>query len=424
MKNKAYTLFLTIFLFGFLLEAASAGNMTREKANALFRQKKWAQAQDAYTELFCLFPEDMNIARCLAKAAKENRDYSRAMIFFEQLTARFPSDGKLWKDLADVYAALGNEPAAEHAMGRVKALQKKNKVADKSDLLHVRSWVGAGVFHDDNVFFQPSKKSIQVGDRTFDLSDEKYRAKDSWGGYAWGALAINRQFESRPAWSFVADASGQFRYYFAESDATTTFARLASGLRYAVPDHWATVRGKLGQYTEDFNNDLVQFGVEADMSHRISPIICFWTKGNIVKRKYQDAGNHDAVYGGIGQYLRLFWKKNEFMIGGRFMDNHADSSKYSYDGWQTSAMLNWSFSDNMELLLRASFEKKDYDKPSFQWIYFSRNDEKTCFSARFRYLFTETMSLEMKYSYLFNDSNVDIYDYTRNLVSMGMNWEF
>ncbi len=424
MKNKTCAFFLTMFLFGALFEISFASDMTKAKAAALLNQQNWAQAQSAYTSLFILFPEDMNIVRGLAKAAKGNRDYSRAMIFFEQLTVHFPSDAKVWQDLADVYTALGNSPAAEYAMNRASALQKKNRAAKKRSLLTVHSWLGAGVFHDDNVFFQPSKKSIRVGNRTFDLRDEKYRAKKSSGGYVRAALRMDRRFQPQGSWSVVADAGGRFRYYFNEPDAVTTSACIAAGLRYAVPGHQITVQGRLEQYTEDFHNEFVQFGGEALMSNRISPEVYLQTRGALLKREYQDASSHDAAYGWIGEYLRFFWKKNEFMFGGRLIDNDARKNRYSYNGWQASAMTSWAFTDNIKLQVTASFENRNYDKPFFQWFAFDRKDEKVRLTARFHYYFTETLRLEMGYSYLHSNSNTDIFDYAQNIFSTGINWEF
>ena len=116
---------------------SATSGMTKTKAAALLNQQKWTQAQSAYTSLFVLFPEDMDIVRGLAKAAKGNQDYSRAMVFFEQLAVHFPSDITVWQDLADVYTALGNTPAANWA----RALQKKSRAAKKSSLLTVHSWL-------------------------------------------------------------------------------------------------------------------------------------------------------------------------------------------------------------------------------------------------------------------------------------------
>ncbi len=452
MKNKTCTFFLTMFLLGALFEPVSASDMsvwqkyasskriettpssgtsisapsgmTREKATTLLKQQKWAQAQSAYTDLFILFPEDMSIIRGLAKAAKGNRDYSRAMIFFEQLTVHFPSDVKVWQDLADVYTALGNSPAARYAMNRADALREKSGTAKKSSLFTVRSWLGAGAFYDDNVFFQPAKKSIRVGNRTFDLRDKKHRAKKSSGGYARAALSMDRQLQPKGPWSVVAEASGRFRYYFNEPDAVTTSARVAAGLRYASPDHQVTVRGKLEQYTEDFKNEFVQFGGEAVLSNRISSSIYLQTRGSLAKREYQDISSHDATYGWIGEYARFFWKDNELMIGGRLIDNNASEKRYSYTGWQISAMTSWAFTENINLRLTASFENRNYDKPSFQWLAFDRKDEKTRLTARLRYSFTEALSLEIGYSYLHSNSNTDIFDYAQNVFNMGISWEF
>ena len=94
MKNKTCNFLLTMFLFGLLVEAAFASDMsvwrkyalskkiettslsdtsisatsgmTKTKAAALFNQQKWTQAQSAYTSLFVLFPKDMDIVRGLS----------------------------------------------------------------------------------------------------------------------------------------------------------------------------------------------------------------------------------------------------------------------------------------------------------------------------------------------------------------------
>ena len=102
------------------------------------------------------------------------------------------------------------------------------------------------------------------------------------------------------------------------------------------------------------------------------------------------------------------------MIGGSLIDNKARENKYTYTGWQTSAMTSWAFTDNIQLQLTPSFENRNYDRPAFQWISFKRKDEKTRLNARLCYFFTPTLNLETGYSYLRSNSNTDIFDYTQN----------
>ena len=274
-------------------------------------QKVQKDEQFSYSELLELFPADTNILRGLAKVAKNKKDHSRAMIFLEQLTVHFPLEKELWLDWAEEYTALGNTEAAKKALE--KAEEQDSKIKKIFALTDIDLQVGVGVFHDDNLFFQPPQKIITIHDVTrperkliYDLRDEQYRAKFSWGKYANGAIKINQRFTQQGAWSVVADLGYGIKRYNKFKPESTTSLRLAAGLRHTGDNHDIVAQGVREQYEEDFQKKLVQSGVELTLFHQLFSNLWHTTKGVLIKRENQEPKNKekDATIIQLEEYER------------------------------------------------------------------------------------------------------------------------
>lgn len=401
-------------------------------------QKVQNDEQFSYSELLGLFPADTSILRELAKIAKKKNDHSRAMIFLEQLTVHFPLEEKLWLDLAEEYTALGNTVAAEKALEKAK--KQVGKIKKIFALTDIDLQLGVGIFHDDNLFFQPPQKVIRFTPfEAYDLRDKKYRAKFSWGQYASGVLKINQRFTPQGAWSVVADLGYGMKSYNKFKPESTASLRLAAGVRHVGDSHDIVAQGVREQYEEDFQKKLVQSGIELTLFRQLFPNLWHTTKGTFIKRKNEDSRNKDkdATVVQLGESLHLFWRQNEFMFGGSLISNKARKAKlennvlfqkdiYSYNAWQASIMADFFIIDSLKLHIMADYETRYYDTTPDRYIRYMlyREDKRTSAGIGLRYFFFNNLCLESEYTHFRNRSNIGTFDYDKNIFSSGLAWRF
>ncbi len=406
--------------------------------NIFANQKLQNNEQFSYSELLGLFPADTSILRGLAKVAKKRNDHSRTMIFLEQLTVYFPLEKELWKDLAEAYTALGNTEAAKKALERAENQDGFAKKIFALTDLYLQA--EAGVFHDDNLYFQPPQKIIRLHPRvTYDLRDEKYKAKLSWGKYAGGTVKINQRFTPQGAWSIVADLGYRIKSYNKFNPKSTTSLHLAGGLRHTGDSHDITLQGVREQYEEDFQKKLVQSGMELTLFHQLVPNLWHATKGAFIKRKNQNSqsSDKDATIIRLEESLHLFWRQNEFMLGGSLITNKAKKKKlqdnvlyrtdiYSYNAWQSSVMADFSIIDSLKLRLMADYETRYYNTTPEKYLRFIlyREDKRTSIGINLRYFFFNNFYLESEYTHFRNRSNIETFDYDKNVFSSGLRWQF
>jgi tetratricopeptide (TPR) repeat protein len=402
-----------------------ASSITEHEAKTLFKQQRWPEAYAAYMSLLRKFPDNGEIQLGLARSAVSAGQHTRALIFYEQLVQRYPENTTLWQELAKVYTALGNHESAGAALN--KKLKPGGLIplsTEKQDLLKVNGRISTGIIHDSNISLAPSDYLIPIGNTNLVLDNENM-ARESWGAYVLAAIHLNRRIHAASPWWLIADFGAYQKWYFDEN-AAMTWGRAAAGLHYALNDISWMLRIKGEQSLFDYDGMATSLGAEGNFSYRFLPKTYLITKAEYGLRDYPDSSDHSDTYGWIGEYLRMLFSndKCELILGGRWIANTADNSKYSAQGWETSGQLRFLLPFDSDIGLLAAFETKSYDEPAFIWVFNSRKDRKIRLGINLTHHLTDCFSINLNFQRLENDSNTELYDYDQNIISTGVTWTF
>ncbi len=427
--TRLYKTFLQSVLVGLLLLATAcsvfASSVTEHDAKTLFEQQRWSEAYAAYMTLLREFPDNGEIQLGLARSAASAGQQTRALIIYEQLVQRYPENMTLWQELAKVYTALGNHESATAALN--KTLKPGNLIplsTQKQDLLKVHGRISTGMVYDSNTSLAPSDHLIPIGNTNLILNSDSM-AQESWGAYVLAGIGLNRRVHATSPWWLIADVGAYQKWYFDE-DTAMTWGRVAGGVYYAVRDISWALRIKGEQSLFDYENIATSIGTEGNFSYQLFPNTYLITKAEYGLRNYPDSPDYSDTYGWVGEYIQMFFSNNkhEILVGGRWMANSADMSKYSADGWEISGRIQFSLPLDSEISFIAAFETKTYDEPAFSQLFYSRKDEKIRMGVNLTHRLTDSFNVNLSYQRLENDSNTGLYDYDQNVISTGVTWNF
>ncbi len=117
-----------------------------------------------------------------------------------------------------------------------------------------------------------------------------------------------------------------------------------------------------------------------------------------------------------GTYLSYSTARFGSEIGGYWKGVDADKSFWEYDGFGVYGQVSFS-SGGFTLLLGAEYETNDYGN-EFPGLGVKREDRRQRYSGEVRYAVSRNLSVIGGYSYTYNDSNIELFEYERNIASL------
>lgn len=172
-------------------------------------------------------------------------------------------------------------------------------------------------------------------------------------------------------------------------------------------------------------------------SLRAGPLVRVALKGNQLLEVFAGFTNNqlfqpplapeeDRDSTGYGTYLSWIWlfKENSF-LNLRFQSFYQDTEGQNWDNTMNGFSANFAIPlrDKIKLQLSGQYNKQDFlhYHTAFDVI---REDELFNFSGGFTWNCIKGTTLVAQYSRVEADSNIGIYDYTRNLYSLGLEYRF
>ncbi len=395
----------------------------KKEAQALLDANQGPDAYAAYMELWRQAPSDDEVLLGLARSATLAGRHDRALPAYEILTRRYPDNAGLHRELAGIYRYFGNEDAARLEEEAANGISPKAAAPDPDGLLVTHGRVGMGVQYDSNITLGPDKRDVPVEEYVIRINADE-DAKDAMGAYAEGRLDLHRRIAADSPWVLVADLAGSQTLNFGETDAIT-WGRLAAGFGYDTADWGAEIRAKGEEVRSDANELVSTAGLEGLLVYNLTPDLQLVTRGELTARDYT-CGGRVGSRKWVGQYVRFRFGEDDHSleVGGRVIANHATTSRYNSKAWETSARLRLTLPLDSEADLFAIFNQEDFPEPALAAIDKERKDDKLYTGIGLSHHLTETFSLEAGYRYTLYNSNTDIYDYDRHVISTGVAWSF
>lgn len=296
----------------------------------------------------------------------------------------------------------------------------------------------AGVMYDSNVNVGLARDIIEIGGLPARVLPEGQET-DDWAAVINTGIAHtfnpNKRFEwGEDTGSFVwqSELNGYYRAYFDETDFNLGILTARTGPAWVVPDRWrAYVAVQADQIWLD-NDDLALFlGLNPGVAWQIGERWELAVDGVVTQRTYSDnaeAGREGTFKAGnltVGRYFRE--RRLLVQAGTGYSDFDADDNRYSYSGPELFLGLNTEAWTNGAVFARVGYRWYDFegDEPGFSE---TRDDEELRTVLGFQHDYREgwlnNWSLIGSWTYTDNQSDIVLYEYDRNQVSLGLSRRF
>ena len=440
--KKLVLSFVVMLFLGASASAAPLGSglagvieQAKAEAKTLINQKKWLEAYDLYSRLLREEPDDDEINLGLAKAASLANRPNQAVMAYERLLEKYPTNGSLHREVAHVYAMLGaNDLAAQHlALGDMKQGDAQTALTQWTETYErkqIHGRVRTGILFDSNANLGPTSNMLTLGDWN-NIRLDHAKGISTMAAYLGAQLDAGYRLDQVSPWWIVGDAQfygrGNSNDDLDEINSQhSEWGRGAIGVRHLGNKHMLDMRAKAEIFDYGFDQNVAALGPEAVFVYAPYPQVHFISRAGIDKRIYQRDSMHNGWYPYAGEYVRLFFgeAQHSFMLGGRYVGGTANESDYSFDGVEGMASFTFKLPRKIELSPFASYTHEWYNGPATALEPDKREDYRWRAGLGLTIPINNSWSVESSYQYTCNHSNSDLYKYKQNLVSLGLAWSF
>jgi Tfp pilus assembly protein PilF len=143
---------------------------------------------------------------------------------------------------------------------------------------------------------------------------------------------------------------------------------------------------------------------------------------------FQDAlaPEEDRDAHGYSSYISWVWLfKKEYFLNLRFQASSQDTDGQNWDNGTLGFSLNYAMPLHKKLKLQVSGQINDQEFKHVHTVFgIKREDKMFSFSGGFSWYMLKNATIVAQYTRMRTDSNIGIYDYTRNLYTLGIEYRF
>ena len=140
---------------------------------------------------------------------------------------------------------------------------------------------------------------------------------------------------------------------------------------------------------------------------------------------FHHTANRDGINNlvGITQYLFLFNNRGFFRVGYFYDNDSTNGSNWDYDGYKVLAGLRFPFLCKTIIDTDLQYYQQEYDNNDFFFNHSRRDEEYTYNFSIYRNVY-KYLDATFRYTRIDNGSNIDFYDYDRNIYSLTFSVRF
>ncbi len=429
-------LFFTHTLFSHMAIAQTSPAQDKNHAATLLKQGDYAQAYALYAKLLRQLPHDDIVNLGFARSALHLRKPGQAVMAYERLLEKHPTQALLLKELA---AALSMQNDTQRA---ALELAKDTSMSHESKLDLMEAWqkeqsrtqvsgkVRFGMIYDSNVNSGPVSNDLTFDKRSITLSDGK--AQDTLAAYVGASLYVSHQVSDASPWRLVGNVNTFLRYNANEKLydmhlSSSEWVSGAVGVRYVGTQSLFEIKARAQMFDYAFEQSVFALGAESSFVYAVSPHIHLITSASVNNRSYTENDLNNGWYISMGQYVRynIDTKGNNIILGGRYIGGFAQEKDYTYNGFEASLRLNFVLPyHDIKLSPFFSYSGEYYDGTATKYDTSFRQDYRIKTGLAVTVPLTKAWNLELSYQYNNNMSNSPLYDYDQHITNVGVSWEF
>jgi hypothetical protein len=295
-----------------------------------------------------------------------------------------------------------------------------------------------GYMYDSNVNFGVARDVIDVGGIFFNVDNLGQEQSDSALIIDGGVIHTYNpgiRFEAGERTGFFvwqSQANGYYRNYFDEDDFNIGVATLRTGPNWFVPGRWTAGIALQADGIWLGDDYLATYGsLNPAVTWTLKEVYALTVEGIVTYRDYDqniDSGR-EGWHEWAGVSLSRYFVDSQLTLEGGVGYNwfNADANFLGYDGADIFVGVTKAAWKNGSVFARGGYRKFDFDD-SEPFFNVSRDDDEWRGSVGFWHNITTGFMtdwvIQGNYAYTNNDSDLDLFDYDRNQVELGLSRAF
>ena len=444
---KSLALCLMLASYGQTALAESVPEQYQQQLSAARDQLHSGQGQAAYKALLPLegtlagYPSFDLMFGQAALAAHED---TRALMAFERCLAVSPKMGDCRLGMAQAHMRLGEVQNAKEELAYIKQSAPPEAVAkiveqylgelssDHRRRSKLNVWGELALGYDDNINVAPSSSRIILPGNSL-FPGFSYTSSTDESMFADARLGVSYSAPVSEKWDLLTGGrlQGTFNFDAANNsyfdDITQASAHIGTQGSYGKQRFGIMAQLQNYRLSGDNYRDLI--GLTGQYSYMLAPDTQVSSFLQYSRLDYEAANmDTDTVTAG-GSLARSLMQNRLVVHGGLYLglEDKVESAgpkslNNDYFGVRTGA--TWFWSQQLQTGINLMAEQRKYDKGDFLFPSLERKDELIQASLNATYQLTSKLSLNSEYSFVNNDSNMPIREYDRQVVRLGVHYDF
>lgn len=404
-----------------------------ERAKAALKAGDRESAWPLLMRLVRETPEDATVNVVLGQVAFETKRWTQAIMAYERLSMRYPSDVRWRIALARVYDAMGETASAQRELDAARRIEPSISDAvltnrrSVSSRFSVHGRFTGGFGWDSNVNAGPVETAFHLGSWHVRLNGAD--PQDSWGGFVSGRVEAGWRIDENSPWHIMGDLNFHKRLNFEgdlRSGREVGWGRAAAGVRRVAPTTLLDVRVKGELSDQSFCNGMNAYGVEGSFIWAVDPAVHLISSASLDRQSYEYGSGRDGNYWWAAQYVRFILgaDRHELTFGLRWLDGEANEKRHAWEGWEASASARIKLPYDVELRPFIAYRDTEWSGPATALEAYDRKDEQWRWGVSATYDWTENVQLEAGWQSIRNDSASPFCAYDRDMFTVSASYRF
>lgn len=421
------------------LDVRSAAGERARRSGAI------ARAAETLGRLVRAHPDSEGVNFAFGIVNLSQGDYARAALSFQRVLMLNPNHQRARVELAVTdyiqgYSELARaefedvlksdpEPAVRAAIQTYL-----DAIRDSTRRWRMQGRVDVGGFYDDNVNVGPDSDTVSIspivfGATVFDRLQvaETTRPASDAGVFAALSLMNNYDFGDTAGWQALGDLVFYENWLKDEHDDESRFGEVSAGIQHDTPRRTLRLPATV---------DFVGYGGErlcltygATPSYRVrsgrNGQWAFDTSARAEYRDWNELDERDGWYVDATEFVRRYFGSSGHSVGAgvTVIRDMPDADVYTYTGCALAAEGLLRLPLASTLALRARYRFADYDEREVLAPE-TREDNQWLLGASLSRMWNATVGSVLSYQYTTQDSTYDLYEYNRNVATLGVFYLF
>ncbi len=430
VRNRAVVFLLCIkMLLACCAASAQSFDVKLAEAQKTLQSGDFVKAYDMFSALFREQPQNEKVNSGLGQAAFATGRLSHAAMAYERVLAVNPKNDWARLELGRTFFAMQQYEQAQDYFKSVLDRQPPPLVKENIEqfMAHIktktRMWdfwgrVDIGAFYDDNVNYGPDSDLIHT---TLGLLEMDPDATSRAACGLFGALSLSGVYDIGERGGLALFGDGSFYGTLLDNvhSEELVLYRANAGLQYALRQSLLQMPFSYQYLDRGHAHYMSVYGVRASGLHAFTRDWHGMSRLIAERRDYADLDSRDSWYYALEatgkRYFGPLRHSVDFSAQGFYEDCKEDV--YGNNGFELSASgeyrLPWQLMAYLRLRYRnAYYKEREALAPR------DRHDRQWQTLAGLNKIISRNWGVDASYQFTYNDSSFDLYDYSRNVVTL------